>query len=182
MIELIISGLIGLLVGIGGKFFYDEMKQPTLKINDDSDELEYVLCNDTNHSHLDYWVCRIFVYNMKKIAFNNVANNCIAWMTSTNQETKQQISWIGGPDKIDINVDDYQKVNLFAIQRGTNNIFFGTEKDIFPLRQPHRNPPFEFNLKITCANGLGDTKRIRINNITGLREEHPTVDVTITNI
>ena len=24
----------------------------------------------------------------KKIAFNNVAINCIAWMTSTNQETK----------------------------------------------------------------------------------------------
>lgn len=180
MIELLVGGLIGLMTGLGVKFFYDEIKQPTLKINDNSNELEYVLCTDGN-TNIDYWVCRIFVYNRKKLALNSVANNCIAWITSTNRETKEQISWIGGPSNIVINVDDYQKVNLFAIQIGTNNIFFGTEQDIFPLRQPHRNPPFEFNLKITCANGLGDTKRIRINNITGIHASHPNVDITITD-
>jgi len=177
MIELILSGLIGLLSGFGVKFFYDEIKQPNLKINDNPNELEYVRCiNDEDH--LEYLVYRIFVYNKKRLALNSAADNCIAWITSINRETKEQISWIGGPNKITINVDDYQKVNLFAIRWRTNDIFFGTEKDIFPLRQPHRNPPFEFNLKITCSNGLGDIKKIRINNITWTRSQNP-VDIII---
>jgi len=130
-------------------------------------------------------VCRIFIKNKKKWALNSVAKNCIAWITAINRETKEQINWVGEHDALEINVDDYHKVNLFAIRWGTSEIFFGTEKNLFPLRQPHRNPPFEFNLKISSSNGLGDIKRIRINSITwtgrGGAATDPNVNITISN-
>jgi hypothetical protein len=118
MTDSIISGLIGLLSGFGVKFFYDEIKQPNIKINCNSSELEYVCCTDEQTS-INYLVCRIFIYNKVKLALNSVATNCIAWIAAVNRETKEQINWVGEHDTLDINVDDYQKVNLFAIRWGS---------------------------------------------------------------
>jgi len=182
MIEETLSGLIGFLGGFATRVFYDKIEQPNLIIDNDNNHLEYVgVPSDQGIPHV---ACRIFVYNKKKWFLNSVAKNCIAWVKSASQETKQQINWVGEHDSININIDDYQKVNLFAILSGSDNFSFGTENNLFPLRPPYRHPPFEFLLKITSSNGVGDTVRVNIRSITWSgsgANATPTIDVRLSN-
>ena len=148
MLEFVVGGIIGFLSGFAIRVLYDEVKEPKLFIDDDEKHLECVWVYPEGKPPM--YICRIFVYNKKKRILNYVAKNCIAWVKSTKKETKEQISWVGG-SSLDINVDDYQKVNLFAIVKGTNNFAFGTEKDETNLRPPYFEPnkeSVEFILKI----------------------------------
>ena len=172
-----LQAVVGFVVGLAAKFFYDLLKAPSLEILGDvsgpfqiEDPQPAIRMVGSQHVGAQkYWAYRVRVRNRQKKFVNIAAENCLAWLDLDSAFEPYQLSWIGGAT-VTINVGDRREIDLCARNVQDGLIIAPTETVYFdprPRKIGDGTQVLSGRLRVTSRNGKQATSDVTIKPIEG---------------
>ena len=163
----VIIGFVGLVIGLGLKIVFDELRSPNLKIVGVSQPFGISPEIKISGEGFDnfYSAYRVRVENKQKPFLNCAAENCMAWLELDSVPESYQICWVGNRPDVTINVGDVREVDFVARGKTTGKICAPTERGYFepsPREIGDGKTDLQGRLKITSKNGKREEKRFVI--------------------
>jgi hypothetical protein len=163
----ILSGVVGVVVGLGLRILYEMYKSPKLLILGTSEKHYHININPLEEGYLVAY--RVRIRNVEKWFLNQAAENCMAWIIVKDKDKEEQFqtAWVDGYPFTTINVGDTREIDFAAIGDRSGDLYLPTPKNYFdyhksPIRITGFGEDVSIRLRITCENGKKILKPVNI--------------------
>lgn len=170
----LLSSILGLIIGIGGKIIYDTLAEAYLEIEGVGRSFLLRACRleprilrqaEGPAIEADVLTYRVKVTNRQKRLLNAPARNCVAWLDIDGAPESYQLCWVGAKESVTINVGDSREIDLCGLPIKWGVIIAPTESGYnFPAPRliGDAGIPIVGKIRVTSENGRRVESVIRI--------------------